>query len=530
LPEVIVPTGAVSADRTRHPVLFRLRLVTALVGTVLIASGCATRHHAPGLTLAEADALAQAGCYRCLVEAQAAFEGAYARRPSVTAARRVFRTALLLTAREKELGLPATAHLARAREVAARLPDPQVTALVTAAAGLGWDVAGRSPEDRESFVKLSAPRGGQLQEWRAALRPFVASDVLTAYLDTALACQYEAPTAREPAALLARAPRATMIAFAVGANCRHAASIDEVIATDPRYVEARFFRGRATLANAATGRASRHDAVPDLTAAYEAFPRSPSVTAAMAGLARARNQLDEAVRYYDETLALVPGHREALVGRTVALSYLARHEDGLATASRLVDLGQWYLGDAHYWRAYNQLHLRQLDDALASIERAKALQPINSETFSLAGIIRYERKEAPEALAELHTALRLHEGNCTAAWYLGLVHVQQAAARDASSAFERAAGCYADSGAQLRAELATLLAALADDRETSALSADYGTLIAQAARDEGRSCYNAAYTSAQAGEKARALALARRAAATDEMKEKANALIAALTK
>ena len=68
------------------------------------------------------------GCYTCLREAA----GIYARLIEPAAATRktpervlrgAFETAVLLAVREKELGLTPDASLARARELAARLPD-----------------------------------------------------------------------------------------------------------------------------------------------------------------------------------------------------------------------------------------------------------------------------------------------------------------------------------------------------------------------------------------------------------------------
>lgn len=524
----------IGATMTR-PSAYGLRSSVARAGraavvAALLLAGCAARSGSLPATLAQADGLADAGCYACLLQAQAIYEAALQRRPSLATTRRVFRTALLLGVREKEIGLPATGHLDRARELAPTLPDPVTAALLTAASGLPWDVASQSPEAREEFVRTSTPRGGQLQEWRAALAPHVNGDVLAAYLDAALACHYLSASERVPRVLLAPHPASVALRFAVAANCRDTALLDEVLVRDARYVEARFFRGRTTLAAAAMGRASRNAAILDLTAAYEAFPQSPSVTSAMAGLFRSLNRLDEAVRHYDETIALVPGHREALVGRTVALSYLARHDEGLATAERIIELGQWYLGDGHYWRAYNQLYRRDLDAARDAVERAKVLQPISSETFALAGMIRFERKELHDAARDLSEALRLNDANCTASWYLGLVRGQEQAWGTASAEFERAADCYAREADRLREELEALLAVLADDAERATLSSDYAKLIARDERAAARSAYNVAYASAQSGDKARALAFAERAMADEEMRPKAEELIAALSR
>jgi hypothetical protein len=62
--------------------------------------------------LARADTLATTGCYTCLRDALAIYENA-------GLSQQAFDTALLVALREKELGLPETASLEKARALAA---------------------------------------------------------------------------------------------------------------------------------------------------------------------------------------------------------------------------------------------------------------------------------------------------------------------------------------------------------------------------------------------------------------------------
>ena len=50
-------------------------------------------------------------------------------------------------------------------------------------------------------------------------------------------------------------------------------------------------------------------------------------------------------------------------GKMQAQSYLMRHPDAIATATRLLELGTWHIADANYWRAWNRYHLKEYDTA-----------------------------------------------------------------------------------------------------------------------------------------------------------------------
>ena len=44
----------------------------------------------------------------------------------------------------------------------------------------------------------------------------------------------------------------------------------------------------------------------------------------------------------------LPDHREALLGRTVCLTHLSRHDEAIAAATRLIELGMYHVGEAQY--------------------------------------------------------------------------------------------------------------------------------------------------------------------------------------
>lgn len=503
----------------------------------LTAAGCAAKTAKPaGPTVADAGRLVAAGCYTCLVDALRIYDAALAKKPTPTLARSAFRTAILLSLREKEIGLPFAAHLGRARELAPKVPPADNAQFVlTISESLPPDVAARSKDDYEDFVLHRLARGATVREWRQTIASLRA-DPFIEYLDLSLECEYGeyAGRAERVAAALERHPGSLPIEYRAGACGQQLRPhLEDVIARDPRYVEARFHLGRYALADSAVGKGSRRAAEPNLQAAYQSFPKSAAVTFTIAGLYRALNSLDVALRFYDETIALVPRHREALLGRIIALTYLNKPDEAIASAAQLIEWGTWYLGDGYYWRAYNERQLQRLDLARADAEEAKKLLD-NSDAFALAGIVYFERKELDPASSDLLIAVRkatqLGADNCMARWYLGLVLAEKKTWPDAGGVFERAASCYRSAADLLKGELGKVQSTNPDAQDVAAIAAEYQRQIDEALAQEARSLFNVAYAAAQTGDRSRAVEFAERAAAHPLMNGKATALIAAVKK
>ena len=511
----------------------RLRVVaTALV--LAVSAGCAARAKVPATpTLSDADRSMTAGCYTCLVDALNTYDALLSSRFSLAAARGAFRAALLLALREKEIGLPATAYLDRARARASALPEAERTTLaLDVARALPWDFSGLAKEFTEEFIKTQQAGAPQVAAWREQLRARRA-DAFFAYLDASLACAYGDWRARDAALdeIAAAQPGSILIKYRLGACVpRRRPLLEDVLAAEPRYVEAHLFLGRYALIDAASAIGRRSLIAPHLTAAYAAFPKSPSVTFTLAGMYRAFNKLQDALRFYDETLAIVPTHREALLGRVIALTYTQHPDEGIATATRMIELGEWYVGDAYYWRAFNLHEQKKLAAARDDVERAKTLAGLRSDVYLLSGIIYYDRRELEPAAADLAKAWRMNDLLCDAAWYLGLLRSEQKGWDVAETLFPKAAACYRSTADIYRAQLGEAQKAAEGKEERTALDADYARLIEQQLVSEARSYYNAAYAAAEQGNRDQALAYAERAEQHEFMKAKAAELIAALKK
>jgi hypothetical protein len=146
-------------------------LVTSALLLSLSAACAARAKGPPGPTIADADKLADAACYTCLVRALKIYDTLLTARPSPAATRGAFRTALLLGVREKELGLSASAYLERARELASALPPGESAQLaLDVAAALPWDQSALSKEFAEEFIKSRQAAARQVDAWHEQLR------------------------------------------------------------------------------------------------------------------------------------------------------------------------------------------------------------------------------------------------------------------------------------------------------------------------------------------------------------------------
>src|SRR5262249_52045867 len=149
---------------------------------------------------------------------------------------------------------------------------------------------------------------------------------------------------------------------------------------------------------------------------------------------------DAAVRSFDLTLDVVPAHAEALLGKARAMTYLGQHAAAISAADRLLAVGQWYLGDARYWRAFNEMQLGQLDAAWDDVEKAQTLL-VNAEVPKLAGIIAYRRRQIDVARAQFQESNKRDRQDCETSLYLGIVLSEARTWSGAVDVFTRTVAC-----------------------------------------------------------------------------------------
>jgi tetratricopeptide (TPR) repeat protein len=373
------------------------------------------------------------GCFACLERALAA-----ARDQGNTQA--AFEAAALLVVRTRELGIPGSEwrDQARALGTAAGLPIALLDAL---------DVVPMDPRSRDGEDRASVPprrlEAAELERRRAAVAAAPVSAAFQAYLDLALTCSSEAygtMTDEEVARLVPDALRdLPVLRYRLGAcSSAHGPTLRALRSADAEYVDADYALGRYVLQ--VREYPDLDEAMRLLRSAVGAFPRSPSIATTAGDLAQTLEAWDEALALYDTVLALVPRHPDALLGRTIVLSNLSRHHDAIETATLLVDDGAWFLGQAFYWRAWNQFQLQQYLPARQDADRARTLM-VNAGVYLLSGMIDWRLRRLPSAEREFEEALRMDFGQCEAAAFLGGVRNEQGQAPAALAAFTQALQC-----------------------------------------------------------------------------------------
>jgi tetratricopeptide (TPR) repeat protein len=408
--------------------------VLLLVATCAVTAACASVR-APIQTTsasvaANVDTLIRRGCYRCLEEAFAASVGE-------GLPEHVFESAVLLAARSKELGLPHARWIEAARGALPSAP--------------GWDtyitIVRSIPVDpfsgdRDALLVENASTRRQrpvLQQWRRDLMTGPGSGLFRAYLDLSLACGPLLFEEREAAAVAALRVHsdAPLIHYRVGI-CGDPARLQAILQADPEFADAAFELGRAALQRE---RADQEEALRRFSDARAAFPASPLIAAAVGTLRQEREEWAEAREAYEATLALVPTHRDALLGLAFSLSHLGRHAEAIAAATTLIELGSWFIADAHYWRAWNAFHLNDIAAARTDVDRARAASP-TAATLVLSGIIAWREKRAAAAESDFEAAITADFGYCEAALYLGEVRADGRRWEESLAALQHAAQCF----------------------------------------------------------------------------------------
>jgi tetratricopeptide (TPR) repeat protein len=512
---------------------WRVALLSAALTTL---AACAARGPSPQLLaeVGKAQVLQREGCYRCLLDALAAFERIASQpRAPAAAIQGAFESAIMVAVRAKEIGLPAQTFLAKAEILKPRLlPDSTglpPDAYLAAATAIVGETSGLDPEERQQRMRRTRP-GAQPAPLpsRVALEPAAPSDALAGYLMVALDCEEPLSRAELNAdATFARYGRTTTMRFRLAICGVAPGELVPVREGDARWLETLLFEGRRHLATRPVADVVK--AVTLFEQAHEAFAESHAITLALAGGHSALSNHEEALRLYDEVLAAAPTHRDALLGRVMSLSYLTRYVAAVAAATVMIELGTWHLGDAYYWRAWNRYQLHQLPVAWDDVERATKLL-VNTSVYTLAGFIAYARIELDTAIDRFDRAFAMDNTNCESVWAAGLVHVDQQAWPLAAPKFSRAMTCFGSAASDARAEIARIeQAAYAETFRTRQIAAAQKR-VDTAEHRGAQAGFNAANGYLRLGDKTLALAHIDAAITHPLLREKALSLKAAIEK
>ena len=214
-----------------------------------------------------------------------------------------------------------------------------------------------------------------------------------------------------------------------------------------------------------------------------------------------------------------------MLGRVTALSYLGSTRASAAIARHLIALGHWYVGDAHYWLAFDEYHLNEQASALADAQTAKVLL-LQPRAYTLAGLIRMKQKTWPEAKQEFLAALKAQPDNCDVLFYLGTVDGELEVWPEAAEYFGRSVACFQDSQRSLERKIADL--EQKNDAWDVGLLARHRRDLRETIAHKASALYNAALSYATAGDRRRAMTYATQAGAFPAYADRVKVLVARL--
>jgi tetratricopeptide (TPR) repeat protein len=417
------------------PIMAAFRLVIGIAALVCV-TGCAA--HGPAAAPAVAappriddlTALIEQGCYRCL---ERAYDQAHAR----GAGQQAFEAAVLLVLRSKELGLPFGDWLTKAR---AASQEGEASALyLTIADALPPD---RFSEERYTLFEVGMRSvRNQVPEWRDELRSGPASELFRNYLDLALVCAFGRVNETAQSYTGELDPVAAVPLYQYGVGICDPAKAPRLMAmrdANPDFVDAEYALGRFMIEDRAIG--DQETGLRRLEAAATAFPHSVAMKVWIGNTYRSWEEWPAALEAYNAALALSPKHPDALIGRAIALSQLGRAQEAIATATTAIDGGQWMVGEAYYWRAWNQLRLGNLPLAREDADRART-QMANARVFVLSGVIEWRMRRLESAERDFQQAVTIDLGECEGAFDLGIVRDELRQLPQSLAAFRQAGQC-----------------------------------------------------------------------------------------
>jgi tetratricopeptide (TPR) repeat protein len=474
---------------------------------LLVSAGCASApiKKADELSLVQAQTRVLEGCYRCLIEARDVFERIAVGKARPLVVVRLFETYVLIGLRERELALDSSQAFGKARALAAELPPTYVgLPYVDLAEMIPPDLGGTPRTELSPFMQR-APASARLKELRSGLTAGEASAPFRTYLSASLDCLANFANRRDAMSDEVPVPAGTppLVKYRMG-TCPvpRNAVLEELLTETPTFVEAGLFIGRRRpqVITAAWVKQSREA----LANAYDAFPRSSSVTYAMGAMYQIVGDCTRAVRFYEDTIALKERHEDAALQRVVCLGHVGQFVPAIEGATRVIDRGYYNLADGYYWRAWNHHRRLELDQARADIEKARSMM-VNVQVLTLGGVIKYDQNDLVPAERDLNEALRMDLGQCIAHWYLGLVTFKKEAWSDGAARFGASAACYESSANDAAARLDVMRKSDFEEEFKASQIAGFEAVIKEDRDQQWAAILNAANAFARAGQSETAL-------------------------
>ena len=401
-------------------------------------TACGPRHVAtatapdPGPAVAAATRALDAGSCVALHEVLAELQHARSAGASPAAIDPlVVQVSAVLDIREVELGLVQHRHL---DTLATPSDRPDLLSIVEFASAVRGMLLGPG-EDLDAWQRGRAMVGERSTAWKTAWA--TRDEAVWRYAALGLECWFGDIVRRHEGDLapLARAGQGLVAWKAATCAGHDVDALRLLVQRDSRFAEARYLVGLDALRMG-----MRTEAIANVQAALAILPEWPRALVTLGDAFMAVERFEDAIEAFDAALGL-GGDAPARLGRVQALSYLERHDAAIAQADEMVARGTWYIGAAHYWKAWNLARLDRLDEAATEIAAAKPLM-MSAQLLTLSGVVAFRRGQYPEARADLTGALDLISDNCDARFTLAAVEGTEKRFRPAAEGFAVAAQCF----------------------------------------------------------------------------------------
>jgi tetratricopeptide (TPR) repeat protein len=481
-----------------------------------------------------ADALYKAGSYICLKESYQIYRELLSIPHNQKSTKtKLIKTAILLTIRQKELGIHDSTYFNEASELIQN--NPFLTDFSTyldladsirlKSKGMRGDVIDDSSQADSRREKLVE----NIEKWGQELKERSGTEEFYAYLYIELNCHFayfikgRKVTKKEIDLphLEKIFPQSLLIEYKLSlCPNENYESLEELLKKESRFYEIYYFLGEQALRQKRLITAEKN-----FLKCFEHIPESLPTVISLAGIYFALEELEKSLSFYEKALSLIPEFREALLGKAICLSYMERHKEAIEVCNEILNLGGYYLGDTHYWLAWNLNELERLDEAWENAEKSKTYLVGYSQVFSLAGVIAYKRGEKEIAEKNFLEALRLDPNNCEAAFYLGKIYADYKEWAKSGEYYETAALCQYGKELAIERDLAEIEDSDFSEERKQKLIAKKKVRLKRTILTKATFFYNAAAGYFNAGMNEQALRLAEKASSHTAIQKKAEELI-----
>ncbi len=403
-----------------------------------------------------ADSLFAVGSYVCLKEAYDIYEEllAIAFEREATA-EKLFKTALLLSLRVKELGIINAEYIQKAEDLISAYPYlSKFKSYTKFSAAIPYTIKGVV-----LGFQTDEPNLSDYYDWiKTNVQPlyeeFKANAETTefhAYLYMSFFDNYSYQIDEEYDFLRLEQlfPNSPMIKYRLALLYdMDKDKLEDTLETEKRFTETHLFLGKKAYEEKKLLTAENH-----FRKAYEIIPDSLSVLIFLAGVHFALEENEESIGFYEDALYLAPEFREALLGKAICLGYMGKHEYAILVLNKLIEMGRYYLGESYFWMAWNQNELELTEEAQKNVKKTENYLVGHVEVLVLQGKIALKLGKVDEAEDYFNQALILQRDHCEAEYHLAKICALREDWENTGIHYEKAAYCYKKQEAALAARI-----------------------------------------------------------------------------